>query len=428
MLNKFANERLTILVDDDLFILKMVTKQLNRAGISNIQTFDDPTAALVKIKQDPYAIGLVITDLHMPQLDGVEFIRQLGSIGFLGSVILISGEDKRVLQSARQLASGYKLQILGYLEKPVQPEALIALLNGKDTTEESITMAHFGRQKDYTGQELKKAIDDYQLVNYYQPKVELKTGQIVGFETLLRWNHPTDGLIAPGKFIELAERSNLIEELTRQMMAGPRGALSETSHWHDLGYKVSVAVNISPTSLADSKFPEFVVEQLERARLAPEFLMIEVTESKLAADRLASLAALARLRLQKIDLSIDDFGTGYSSLAQLRDIPFNELKIDIGFVQGASKSKSKATILRACITMAKELGITTVAEGVETREDWDFLASLNCDYGQGYFVAKPMPANEVPAWLKRWEVRRRSLTESLFFNKLTTQVLETSAN
>jgi EAL domain-containing protein (putative c-di-GMP-specific phosphodiesterase class I)/FixJ family two-component response regulator len=428
MLNTIANERLTILVDDDQFILKMVTKQLNMAGVSNIQTFDDPTAALAKIKQDPYAIGLVITDLQMPQLDGVEFIRQLGNIGFLGSVILISGEDKRVLQSARQLASGYKLQILGYLEKPIQPEALIGLLDGKAATEESRSVALFGRQKDYTAQELKKAIDDYQLVNYYQPKVELKTGQIVGFETLLRWNHPTDGLIAPAKFIELAEHSNLMEDLTRQMMAGPRGALSEARHWHDLGYKVRIAVNISPTSLANNKFPQFVVEQLERARLAPEYLIVEVTESKLAADRLASVAALARLRLQKIDLSIDDFGTGYSSLAQLRDIPFNELKIDIGFVQGASKSKSKATILRACITMAKELGITTVAEGVETREDWDFLASLGCIYGQGYFIAKPMPANEVPAWINRWEVRRRSLTESLFDNKLTTQVLETSAH
>ncbi len=427
MLNAIANERITILVDDDQFILKMLTKQLNMAGVSNIQTFDNPLAALEKIKADPYAIGLVVTDLQMPQLDGVEFVRQLGTIGFLGSVILVSGEDKRVLQSAQQLASGYKLQVLGYLVKPVQPEALISLLDGKAATEESRSHLQFGLQKTYTAQELRRAIDDYQLVNYYQPKVEIKSGQIVGFETLLRWNHPKDGLLSPAKFIELAEESNLMEDLTKQMMAGPRGALSETRHWHDLGYKIRIACNISPTTLANSKFPGFVIEQLERARLAPEFLIIEVTESKLATDRLAAMASLARLRLHKVDLSIDDFGTGYSSLAQLRDIPFNELKMDIGFVQGASKSKSKATILRSCLTMANELGIATVAEGVENREDWDFLAKLGCQYAQGYFVAKPMPANEVPAWINRWEVRRRSLTESLFDNKLTTSVLETSA-
>src|SRR5690606_18858353 len=183
---------------------------------------------------------------------------------------------------------------------------------------------------------------------------------------------------------------------------------------------LQVAVNVSMDCLRALDFPELVVKAAEQAGLPPARLMLEVTESRLMRDSRAALDILTRLRLKRIGVSIDDFGTGHSSLAQLRDLPFEELKIDRGFVHGACRDAALAAILNASLDMARQLGLKTVAEGIEDRADWDFLRDAGADVGQGYFIARPMRAEEVLAWADAWSGRHAQMADGDRCHELST--------
>jgi EAL domain-containing protein (putative c-di-GMP-specific phosphodiesterase class I) len=183
--------------------------------------------------------------------------------------------------------------------------------------------------------------------------------------------------------------------------------LRQARLWQDAGLHLHVAVNVSMNNLGSLEFPDFVARAALNAGVQPASVVLEVTESRLMKNPLEALDILTRLRLKRIGLSIDDFGTGHSSLAQLRDIPFDELKIDRSFVHGAWRDSSLRAIFDASLGMAKQLGMKTVAEGVEDRDDWDFLRATGCDMAQGYFIARPMPADDLPAWIQAWEMRVR---------------------
>jgi len=182
--------------------------------------------------------------------------------------------------------------------------------------------------------------------------------------------------------------------------------LRQARLWQDAGRSLHVAVNVSMDSLAALEFPDFVAREIDAAGVLATSLVLEITESRLMKNPLAALDILTRLRLKRIRLSIDDFGTGYSSLAQLRDIPFDELKVDRGFVHGACRDPSLKAIVEASLGLAQQLGMKTVAEGVEDQADWDYLRLAGCDLAQGYFIAKPQPARDLGAWMVEWERRR----------------------
>jgi EAL domain-containing protein (putative c-di-GMP-specific phosphodiesterase class I) len=295
------------------------------------------------------------------------------------------------------------LNVLGHLNKPVQFERLEALLNSWHSTAPKAAGKAVRR---YDAEEVRRAISGGELVNHYQPKVDVVSGALTGVETLVRWQHPDDGLVLPDDFIGVAEESGLIDDLTHVVLAE---ALGQTRRWLDQGLKLRVAVNVSMHNLARLEFADFVLGEVARSGVAAEDLILEVTESRLMTDVLAPLDILTRLRLKHIGLSIDDFGTGHSSLSQLRDIPFDELKIDRSFVHGAGQDKTRGAIFTASLGMARQLGMKTVAEGVEDRADWNFLRQHGCDLAQGYFIARPMPADRLPAWLADWETRRAKL-------------------
>ncbi|MDX9766086.1 MAG: EAL domain-containing protein, partial [Ectothiorhodospiraceae bacterium] len=244
------------------------------------------------------------------------------------------------------------------------------------------------------------------LENYFQPKVNPASGEVAGVEVLVRWHHPRDGLVMPVQFIPMAEEQGLIDGLTQVVLVD---ALHQARQWQDDGMPLHIAVNVSMDSLAALEFADFVADEVARAGLPMNHLVLEVTESRLMKDPRAALDILARLRLKRIGLSIDDFGTGHSSLAQLRDIPFSELKVDYGFVHGAWRDASLQAIFEASLGVARQLGMKTVAEGVEDRDDWDFLRARGCDLAQGFFIGRPMPAAELPEWMAQWEARRRDL-------------------
>ena len=396
-----------LLIDDEPFVLKLLARQLANFGLNDVISSERARDALALLESGINGFNLIFCDLQMPEMDGVEFVRQLVRINYAGSLVLVSGEDGRILQTAEKLARAHQLNVLGALHKPVAPEQLKQMLALHSSR---ISIAPHAARKTYESDELWGAISGGKLVNYYQPKVEIASGAVTGVETLVRWKHHEDGLVLPDQFISTAEEHGLIDELTLTVLSS---ALRQARIWQDAGLNLRVAVNVSMDNLTSLQFPDFVARSAENAGVSLTNLVLEVTESRLMKNPLEALDILTRLRLKHISLSIDDFGTGHSSLSQLRDIPFDELKVDQGFVHGAWHNPSLRAILEASIGMARQLGMKTVAEGVEDRNDWDFLRTAGCDLAQGYFIARPMPANELAAWISGWEIRYNELTGSV---------------
>jgi len=375
-----------------------------------INTCTSAAEALSRLKLEVERPDIVLCDLNMPEMDGVEFMRKLAEIGYDGAIIVISGEDKRILSTAEALGRGHRLHILGHLEKPVTRDQLKTMLAGWHSRHEPRTQA---RAESCSADEIRDGLAQGQFVPWFQPKVEMVTGWVGGVEALARWRHPARGMIGPDCFIPVAERSGLIRELTESILTQ---SLRQVQAWHEQGNDLKVAINVSMNDLVRLDFPEQVLELAQAAGVKPFNITLEVTESRLSSNRLVPLDILARLRLKRIGLSIDDFGTGYSTLTQLKDFPFDELKVDQSFVRGAIEDPAARTILESAVNLGKKFSMCVVAEGVETREQWDLVAALGCDIAQGYFIAKPMPGSDLPAWIKTWKAPVTPLhrhTESL---------------
>jgi diguanylate cyclase (GGDEF)-like protein len=244
--------------------------------------------------------------------------------------------------------------------------------------------------------ELRRAIRNRELVLHYQPKAALRSGQVASVEALVRWLHPERGLIPPDEFVPLAERTGLMKPLTSYVIDE---ALRQCAEWRDRGLNLAVAVNLSTRNLLDVSFPEEVAELLRARGVEPSLLEFEITESTVLIDPARSKLVLDRLSAMGLRLSIDDFGTGYSSLAYLKRLPLNELKIDRSFVMHMLENDDDAVIVRSTIDLGRNLGLEVVAEGVEDASTWDALASLGCDVAQGYFLSRPVPAEELGKWL-----------------------------
>jgi diguanylate cyclase (GGDEF)-like protein len=245
--------------------------------------------------------------------------------------------------------------------------------------------------------ELRRAIDENELALHYQPKADLGTGAVRGVEALVRWHHPERGLLAAGDFISVAQRTGLIKPLTLWVLDA---ALQQCRRWHDEGLELSIAVNLSARNLLDLQLPEDISALLEKWNVDPHYLELEITESTIMADPVRAVEVLTRLSEMGIRFSVDDFGTGYSSLAYLKRLPVNELKIDRSFVTNMVNDDNDAIIVRSTIDLGRNLGLQVVAEGVETEEVWESLHGLGCDVAQGYYLSRPVPAEELTPWLR----------------------------
>ena len=390
-----------MLVDDEPFMLKLLGRLLERLGFLTVSSHASCGTALAEMAASLNAPELILLDLNMPEMDGIEFVRHLVDRNYGGSLVLVSGEDERTLQAASRLVQAHRIEMLGHLQKPVSPEALAALL--VNFAPPSSGHARSLREE-YDADAVRAAIDGEQLVNFYQPKVSVADGRLVGVETLVRWQHPTAGLVFPDQFIGVAEAHGLIDDLTRIVL---KQALRQCGIWRNAGLDLRVAINVSMDNLASLGFADFVAEAATESGESPSCIVLEVTESRLQTDLRIPLEVLTRLRMKRFRLSIDDFGTGHSSLSQLRDMPFDELKIDRGFVHGAHGHRTLRAILESNLSLAQQLDMEVVAEGVEDLEDWNFLRRSRCDLAQGYFIAKPMPAADLIGWTETWETRLR---------------------
>lgn len=245
--------------------------------------------------------------------------------------------------------------------------------------------------------ELRQAINGNELILHYQPKVTSKTGKLHAVEALVRWNHPIHGLMPPGEFIPLAERTGLIEELTLWVL---KSALRQGTLWNRQKRAIGVAVNVSALSLLNPEFSEILTGLLTACNFPAKLLFMEITETSIMVDPERSLTILHRIHQKGVKLSIDDFGTGYSSLAYLKKLPVSELKIDKSFVTDMLTNDSDATIVNATIQLGHNLGLQVVAEGVENQETFNALRAMGCDLQQGFFISKPIPAEAITQFWK----------------------------
>ena len=243
--------------------------------------------------------------------------------------------------------------------------------------------------------DLRRGLDRGELFLHYQPKVSLSSGETVGAEALVRWAHPDRGTVAPDQFIPLAEHTGLIGPLTLYVLDA---ALAQVRAWLDAGWTVPVAVNLSARNLLDQRLSDQIVELLAKHRVRPDMLRLEVTESAIMTDPARAQALLARLHKLGVAIAIDDFGAGYTSLAQLKTLPVTELKIDRSFVTTMDTDVANALIVRSVVDLGHNLGLTTIAEGVETQASMDTLTGFGCDIVQGYHLARPMAAADFLAW------------------------------
>jgi EAL domain-containing protein (putative c-di-GMP-specific phosphodiesterase class I) len=360
--------------------------------------------ALALLDKLPCAPALLIIDLEMPAMDGPELLSALGERGMRAPIVLASSRERALINSVQEMGAALGLRIVGALQKPLTLGSLGALLQNK--LHATVEKKDPAQRQTVDAASLQAALSRGDITVHYHPQVEIDTGRVRGVEALARWHDSKRGWIGPDTFIPVAEQHGLIRELTLQVMDA---AMRQTALWNRHGLDLSIAINLSPLLLERGELVQEISDLQQEHDLRAEQIVLEVTESSLPRELAVALGVLTRLRLRGFRLSLDDYGTGFSSMQQLARIPFTELKIDRTFVHGAHERDSLQVILRSALEMASQLGIETVAEGVECLQDWRLLRQYGCKLAQGWLLAKAMPGEELEGWLTTLNRRREEL-------------------
>tara|TARA_B110000305_G_scaffold88799_1_gene100067 strand:+ start:74 stop:1288 length:1215 start_codon:yes stop_codon:yes gene_type:complete len=400
-LENLINKNISILlVDDEPFILNLTSKILNNLGYENIKTAQDGNSALLKLVTSNSPFDLIICDMNMPEMDGIEFMRRANEAKYSGGFILLSGEDVRLLEIAYSYAKTQNLNILGAIPKPLNPKVLEGMLNSLAAPKErtQFSTAEIAIDEDELRRGIRNQNSDKLLV-LYQPKIEVSTGNIIGVEALARWNHGARGILAPVTFLPLAEQAGLMEELTRKIY---EKVVSQMNEWHKSGINLIASINFPASSFEDPKLIEYLIAVCKESDVSSSQIVLEISEAEAMRKSAFLVEVLMRLRLKRFDISIDKFGSENMSISALKDMPVTELKVDKAFVSGAVDNSGGRATLEASVALAKNLNMKVVAVGVEEKEHWNLVVELGVDYVQGYFLSKPLSGNEITELARNW--------------------------
>lgn len=379
------------ILDDNIGMCELLTDMVEDMGL-NAACFTSGFEFFNEIINFPKN-SLMILDLSMPEMDGIEVMRRLAKMLNPPQLILISGHDIGVLHSAVKLGREHKLNIISSLDKPIIMVNFQKLLLKYFRSLIEIKVDKLVELECLLEPEkILEAINNEEMILYFQPQIEIKTGRVISCEALVRWLHPEMGLIYPDSFISIIEEKGWMSELTTWVL---KSAIIQSSQWNKLNVDMPISINVSANNISSLQLPEQISQLLNDYKVKPNLLSLEVTESALMGELITSLDILTRIRLKGIGLSIDDFGTGYSSLSKLHKIPFNELKIDQSFVKSMLEDDEARAIVKTCIMLGHELKMNVVAEGVETIQHFELLKGMGCDIAQGYYFCKPVPAAEM---------------------------------
>ena len=337
---------------------------------------------------------VIVVDMMMPQVDGVEVLRYLGELQCRAGILLVSQSDRRVLSVVEEMARAAGLCVVGSLRKPFTRQELTdALRRGEDVKSRAAPCR--AAPPVLAGDELLHAIAGRQLVLHYQPRIDLGADVATGAEVLVRWPHPVHGMLCFDTFGGVAESIDVANELTAMVM---EHAFKDAARFAGSGWDPVLSINVPASFLKNTALPELLCTSAAGAGISPNNIIIDIRESGIVEHVAELLDILARLRLRGFNLSIHDFGTGYSMMRQIKRIPATEIRIDKELVGAMDHDCDAEVIVRKSIELGHELGMKVVADGVETREQYQSLRHLGCDLVQGRLLGCPMPAEDILAW------------------------------
>lgn len=385
-----------MVVEDHGFQRRMAVRLLSELGVRKVSEAADGSSALRLLEGGVPSPDVLVVDLDMPGMDGIEFIGHIARQKLARAVVIASALDPALLHTVQTMARAYGLRVLGSIEKPLTRDKIAAVLTRYNDELESGVVDEV---VEVSADAVREAIAAGEIGPWFQPQVELENGKAIAVEALARWRRSDGRTVRALNFIPLVEREGLVNELTDQMLVQ---SCRWKRRWDDAGLRLNLSINVSPRTLTDETAADRFQRIVHEEGVSPGEVVLEITESSVMADAARGLGVLARLRLKGFGLSVDDFGTGYSSLSQLAQIPFTELKIDQTFVSQANTQPRKRAVIEASLNLARKLDLGVVAEGVETVEEWQMLAELGCNLAQGYLIAKPVPGEELPSAVGRW--------------------------
>ncbi len=388
-----------LVLDDDKFMLEFVSHLLRELGVNEVLVAEDGKAGLFVLSAQVTAVDLLICDIEMPGMDGIEFLRNIADQSYSGKIVLFSGVDPDLLKATERLATVRGLNVIGTLAKPVTVGSLATILEQLASPVRRNSDPSRMRQI-FNVEEIKQALLADHIDLFYQPKVAVSSGHVTSVECLARWRHAHYGYVSPDSFIPVIEQCGLINEFTRRILTK---SAQQLDVWLQQGLDLKISVNVSMENLDRFNLPEIYEKAVGDCNVPIDRVTLEITESKLGKDFAQTLDILTRIRLKGFGLSIDDFGTGYSSMETLKHMPFTELKVDRIFAHGAAEDLATRAMLESSIKLGRVFGLNVVVEGIEIKADYELATALGCDEIQGYFIAKPMPPEEFIKWLFDYE-------------------------
>lgn len=394
-----TNPARILVIDDEADIGEFVAATARGLGLECTLTTDAATLPELLTPD----ITLIMLDLMMPEMDGVEALRLLSELRCKAGIVLMSGISKRVLETAEKLANTLGLFVVGRLAKPFHLGELEVLLKLHHVPQAALP-ARPKLQIPIADDHLRAALERNEFVVHYQPQISLASGAVMGVEALVRWQHPELGLIFPDDFIGRMEELGLIDDLG--WLVAERALTEIVQFTGKDGAPLRLSLNASVQSLCDLKFPDKFAALLKRHQVPFDGVVLEITESGLINELAKTLDVLTRLRVKGVQLSIDDFGTGYAMMQQLVDIPATELKIDRIFVMSMHINNRDRIMVTKSIDLGHELGMQVTAEGVETLQQLNFLRNSGCDAAQGYFFSRPLARWDLVRWLNEYRARQ----------------------
>ncbi|MBE0456372.1 MAG: EAL domain-containing response regulator [Pseudoalteromonas prydzensis] len=386
-----------LVVDDSKAILIVMQAILNELDVANVTTCLDAAEALNKVKANPLLFDAVFTDLNMPDMDGMELIRHLGTIQYPGAIVIISEMNSKIIDLAADLARKNNVHLIGNIAKPVQLNQVYTLLKKL----EYLTCHTEKTSEPISEAQLLHAISHNEITPYYQPKVNRITNKVASVEVLARIVTPEHGvIILPERFICVAEDLDLINLITFQLFEKATGDFSEIKT--QLGYKLKLAFNLSPCQLEDLSCPDKLALILQLNQLTPSEIILEITEQH-ALSSSAQLETLNRLRMRGFGISLDDFGTGFTNIQQLKTLPFTEVKIDSTLISNIESDLFSQVIVSSLVHIAIQDDLDIVAEGIERVEELKYLDRFKEHIlMQGFLISRPKGKTEFIRWAKSW--------------------------
>lgn len=394
-----------LVVDDDPVTRGLVAEQLMSLQATSVRTVESGRAALNMLREHPQ-INLMVTDLRMPDLDGIALIAALDKFRHRLRVIIMSALGDKIMQAASRIGVGHDLSVLGVLKKPVSRRMLsdmLAEFRHLPPIDSSLTHQE---SPAVNVDDIREALRQGGHHIVVQPEVRASDMTLEAVEVLSRWTHPNLEGRSPADVIVAAEQAGIIGELNQNLVDAVGKAWK---NWAPHRLSPRLSVNISAVTMADTAFPEWLAARTAAHGISPQDVILELTETAVPATGTGNLEVACRLGLLGYELSVDDFGTGFANLKQLQDMPFRWLKIDQTFVRQIERSEDARSIVKSSIRMAHDLGLETVGEGVETASQFRALRELGCDLLQGYFIAKPMRPEMLPNWYQNFRKQRSTI-------------------